>query len=53
MGLFIMEYLDNLITRLAAKCVGVSPGGSYVDGIITVDSTIVTVDSDIITVDNG
>jgi len=48
-----MEYLDNLITRLAAKCVGFSPGGSYVDGIITVDSTIVTVDSDIITVDNG
>jgi hypothetical protein len=47
-----MEYLDNLITRLAAKCIGVSPGG-VTEGTITVDSTVVTVDSTVITVDNG
>jgi hypothetical protein len=46
-----MEYLDNLITRLAQKCIGVSPGDS--DDLITVtaDSTLITVDSTLITSD--
>jgi hypothetical protein len=44
-----MEYLDNIITRLALKCVGASTSGY--GGPFTVDSDIITVDSDIITVD--
>ena len=43
-----MEYLDNLITRLATKCAAVSPSGG---GDLTVDIDWITVDNDIITVD--
>jgi hypothetical protein len=46
-----MQYLDDIITRLAAKCVGVSPSGY--GGPYTVDSTTVTVDDTTITVDSG
>lgn len=44
-----MEYLDNLITRLAEKCTEVSPSGY--GGPYTVDSDV-TVDSDL-TIDSG
>ena len=46
-----MEYLDNLITRKAYKCIGTSPGGSTVEGAITADSMEVTADSTVITAD--
>jgi len=51
-----MEYLDNLITRLAEKCLGVSPsgyGGPFIvdTSDITADSTEITVDSTLITGD--
>ena len=45
-----MQYLDDIITRLALKCVGVSPSSGY-GGPFTVDSEDITVDNDIITVD--
>jgi len=47
-----MQYLDDLITRQAYKCVGISPSEGGVEGAITADSTIVTVDSTIITSDS-
>lgn len=47
-----MEYLDNLITRLASKCVGVSPGGGTISGSITVDMDTITIDSETISVDS-
>jgi len=40
-----MEYLDNLITRLAEKCTEVSPSGY--GGPYTADSTEITADSEI------
>jgi len=43
----VMEYFDNIITRLSQKCDAVSP--SY--GYLTADNDIITVDIDIITVD--
>ena len=46
-----MQYLDDIITRLALKCVAVSPSGY--GGPFTADSDIVTVDSDVVTVDSG
>lgn len=46
-----MQYLDDIITRLAAKCVGVSPSGY--GGPYTADSDVVTADNDVITVDSG
>jgi hypothetical protein len=47
-----MQYLDDLITRMAIKCVAISPsGGGGSGGVLTVDNTIVTVDSTIITSD--
>ena len=46
-----MQYLDDIITRRAVKCVGVSPSGY--GGPYTADSDVVTVDSDIISVDSG
>ena len=47
-----MQYIDDLITRLAYKCVGISPSGVDV-GSVTADTTIITSDTDIITADNG
>lgn len=62
-----MEYLDNIYTRLAIRCLGVSPGsdegdygysGPYVVGLtvdmigITADSTLITADMTEITVDD-
>lgn len=47
-----MEYLDNLITRLAAKCAAVSPSGGGGTGYLTVDSTDITVDSTLISSDD-
>ena len=47
-----MQYLDDIITRLALKCVGVSPSSGY-EGPYTVDSTDITVDSTIITIDSA
>ena len=59
-----MEYLDNIITRLAEKCTAISPSGDYAgsfggeidsgdsgafSGIV--DSDVITVDSDLITTD--
>lgn len=51
-----MEYLDNIITRLAEKCTSVSPsgyGGPFIvdTSEITADSDLITIDSDIITAD--
>ena len=46
----IMQYLDDIITRLALKCAGVSPSGY--GGPYTTDLDTVTVDSDIITIDS-
>ena len=47
-----MEYLDNLITRLAEKCTTISPSGGYAGSFGgTVDSTEITVDSTIVTSD--
>jgi hypothetical protein len=46
-----MEYIDNLITRLASKCAAISPSGTT--GSITADNSIITVDSTLITIDNG
>lgn len=43
-----MEYLDNLVTRLAEKCAAISPSGG---GALTVDIDWITVDDDTITVD--
>lgn len=57
-----MQYLDDLYTRLAIKCLGPSPSegyyGPFVVGLtvdmtnITADSTLITVDADIILVDD-
>ena len=60
-----MEYLDNIITRLAEKCTAISPSGDYAgsfggeiysgdfEGAFsgTVDSDTVTADSGLITTD--
>jgi hypothetical protein len=46
-----MEYLDNIITRLAEKCTSISPSVGY-DGPFIVDTSEITVDSDQITVDS-
>lgn len=54
-----MEYIDNIYTRLALKCLGVSPSGDegyygysgpFVVGL-TVDTIGITADSDLITAD--
>lgn len=44
----VMEYLDNIVTRLVDKCLSASP--SY--GELTADNDVITVDSDIITIDS-
>ena len=46
-----MQYLDDIITRLAEKCTAVSPSGY--GGPYTVDDTTITVDDTTITVDSG
>lgn len=44
-----MQYLDDLITRLAEKCTAISPSGY--GGPYTVDNDVITVDSDLISID--
>lgn len=49
-----MQYLDDIITRLAEKCVGTSPsgyGGPFIEDTVTADSILITVDSTLITAD--
>ena len=51
-----MEYLDNIYTRLALKCMGVSPSsdsGYYGPFVVplTADMTNITADSTVITAD--
>jgi len=46
-----MQYLDDLITRQAYKCVSISPSEG-VEGAMMADSTLITADSTIITADS-
>jgi len=52
-----MEYLDNIYTRLASRCAGISPSsdtgyyGPFVTSL-TVDMTNITADSTLITADS-
>lgn len=47
----MMQYIDELITRIVYKCATISPSGGGVSSSITADSSEVTADSTEITVD--
>lgn len=47
----VMQYLDDLITRMAIKCAAISPSGGGSGSDLTVDIDWISVDNDIITSD--